>query len=550
MMPVGRSTKGTFPTHFMDGQLSDRPLAELISEIMRARLSGALRLARERVRAAVYFEDGAVVSAATNLRALRLAEFARRAGRVEPGLLTEIEAERLSDERAGAKLIGAGALTPGELEEIMTAQTGAVLREALGWDAGAWDFDPRVRFAGGGRARPNVERLLAERGRAAPDETVARAFGESETLAPTEAAAGAEGPARIALTPAEAFVLSRVSGPMTLAELLVVGGLAEAETRRAVYVLTLCGLLERPTAARLFTPEAVRQARPLHSEQTAASPAGAAAPPAGAAGEERAAGQAQAPPPAAETNDTRAAMEELLELGRKATHYEVLGVGLAAGASDVKRAYHALAKRLHPDRFRREADGPLIQRLDASFARVTQAYEVLKDTALRASYDRKLSAMQKRGAAPASAAPRDVGGARGGAGEEGRGAAPGEEAAARSQAEEKFRLGLAALEKGDDATARRLLGEAALLAPREARYRAYYGRALARDRGSRRQAESEYKAALALDERNASYHVMLAELYQEIGLRQRAEGELRRALALEPGHDAARRLLERLGGAK
>jgi cytochrome c-type biogenesis protein CcmH/NrfG len=106
------------------------------------------------------------------------------------------------------------------------------------------------------------------------------------------------------------------------------------------------------------------------------------------------------------------------------------------------------------------------------------------------------------------------------------------------------------LQKNNVALARRSLGEAALLGPRQARYRAYYGRALARDKGSRRQAEAELQAAISLDEKNPSYRVMLAELYQEHGLRTRAEGELERALQLDPTHAAARLLLEQIRGAK
>ena len=64
----------------MNGQLSIQPLAELIHEISDARLSGALRLARERVKGVVYFDEGQVVAALMNLRAFRLVEIFRRSG--------------------------------------------------------------------------------------------------------------------------------------------------------------------------------------------------------------------------------------------------------------------------------------------------------------------------------------------------------------------------------------------------------------------------------------------------------------------------------------
>ena len=82
-----------------------------------------------------------------------------------------------------------------------------------------------------------------------------------------------------------------------------------------------------------------------------------------------------------------------------------------------------------------------------------------------------------------------------------------------------------------------------MLSPREARYRAHYGHALIRQPTTRRMAETELQAALALEPDNTAYRVMLAELYKQLGLQRRAEGELQRALAVDPKHQAARTLL-------
>ncbi len=71
----------------MKGQLSDRPLAELVHEISFKELSGTLRLEHESVKAAVYFDQGEVIYAASNLRELRLAEYLKKQGLVsEPEL--------------------------------------------------------------------------------------------------------------------------------------------------------------------------------------------------------------------------------------------------------------------------------------------------------------------------------------------------------------------------------------------------------------------------------------------------------------------------------
>ncbi|HXD52350.1 MAG TPA: tetratricopeptide repeat protein, partial [Burkholderiales bacterium] len=92
----------------------------------------------------------------------------------------------------------------------------------------------------------------------------------------------------------------------------------------------------------------------------------------------------------------------------------------------------------------------------------------------------------------------------------------------------------------------RFLAEAATLEPRVGRYRAYYGAALMRNPSLRRTAETELQAALKLEPNNASFHLMLAELYQRIGLRKRAEHEALRALSADPANKSARELLSSL----
>jgi cytochrome c-type biogenesis protein CcmH/NrfG len=112
------------------------------------------------------------------------------------------------------------------------------------------------------------------------------------------------------------------------------------------------------------------------------------------------------------------------------------------------------------------------------------------------------------------------------------------------QPEESFQQGMAALRQGNPVLAIRLLGEAARLEPKQPRYRAHYGRALASNPQMRRQAEAEFQAAITLDARNVSYRVMLAEFYRDIGFQRRAQGELERALSVDPNHSAALQMLE------
>jgi hypothetical protein len=264
------------------------------------------------------------------------------------------------------------------LRRLQERQSREVLGEVLRWNDGEWNFDARVRLAGRQVLRLDVSGLLAESARNLPPGLVAaRMRDDAQTIAPAE---GFEEKmsSGLRLLPAEAFVMSRVYAPARLGEVVAVSGLPEDETRKTIYVLALGGLLTRTGGPRILPAEALK----LASQQRAAS--AASAPQSAHATGERPA----APEP---ERDTRGTVEELFALARGATHYEVLGLAHSASTDDVKRAYYAHARRLHPDRFRRDADEETRQRIDAAFARVAQAYETLRDAALRAAYDLKLA---------------------------------------------------------------------------------------------------------------------------------------------------------------
>nr|XP_018680249.1 PREDICTED: chaperone protein dnaJ GFA2, mitochondrial-like [Musa acuminata subsp. malaccensis] len=62
-------------------------------------------------------------------------------------------------------------------------------------------------------------------------------------------------------------------------------------------------------------------------------------------------------------------------------YYDVLGVNKNASASDIKKAYHALAKKLHPDTNKDDAGA------ERKFQEVQHPYDVLKDEDKRRLYN-------------------------------------------------------------------------------------------------------------------------------------------------------------------
>ncbi|MCA1814947.1 MAG: DnaJ domain-containing protein [Acidobacteria bacterium] len=522
----------------MNGELSEHPLGELLREIADASLSGALRLSRERVKAVIYAERGAVVSARSNRRAHKLVECARRSQLVPEAKLSSAVTEMMNDAEAAAALVSAGALDAAGLAQLRARQVLDVLRPLLALTDGAWGFDPRARIAEDVAVRIDLQRLLLEGARHLPAEFAAsRLADEEELISPAPAP-----PAHLQLLPAEAFVLSRADAPARVAQLAALAGLADAQARHTIYALTLCGCLARERPARALSGAGLPSAAAPQSRASGASAASSAPVESGA----RAAGGDSTDAPA----DPRDEFEALLARADAGDYYAMLGVGRTASTADVKRAYYALAKRFHPDRFRRDfADEETRARIENAFAEIARAYETLRDQRERATYDSKTAARVSETAASEVAAPRRDAArdGRGGGEPAPRGYAD-PSATPQNRAEDCFQQGLAALTGGNAAAAVAHFGEAVRLSPQQGRYHALYGRALMTSAQTRRQAEAELQLAIKLDPQNASYRVALAELYALVGLPRRAEGELERALALDPRHAAARQMLERMKG--
>lgn len=536
-----RSARGASRNRLsMNGQIKEHPLGELIREISVAKLSGALRVARERIKTVVYLDAGEIIFAASNMRIHRLAECLRRWAIMTDEQLLRV-GEKDSDVELGEALLEANLLDRHALEIIFARQVAEIIRPALLWTDGTWNFDPRVRLTRDVRVQIETSKLLFESARRLPLQFAAQRFKNSnEIISPNPGVSSA-----LDLLPTESFILSRVDSPVHVHELVAISGLPEAETLHAVYALTFSDYLRREKWAVAFAPQMVTKAQAISE----ALMKGAAVKSEAKAEEQK----KSAPTGAAEEEmDEERALEELFaRLERATDYYQVLGISRNSGAEIVKRTYLKLAKRFHPDRFHQNVS--VHSRVESAFTRIAQAYETLKDKQSRAVYDLKLEkekeAMRAAGFSQASKV-SDRGGQAGAARSSAEARTQSSAASEQVRAEDLFQQGLTALKQGNQVLAVTRLAEAARLAPRQARYRAYYGRALAARAQTQRQAEAEYQAALALEPQNASYRVMLAELYRELGLFKRAVAESERALSADPQNQGALDLLKTLRAAK
>ncbi len=187
------------------------------------------------------------------------------------------------------------------------------------------------------------------------------------------------------LDPQDSFVLSRVDGTLALDELGVLTGLNADQLQFSLRRLANQGLVDLgeppPAPLRPTPPPGPVRTPPPMPPRRAAEPL---------------------PPPAAprpsvpealsdddlELDDAqRSRVDELYSRIGTATHYELLHLKVDTDRKAVKRAYYELAANVHPDRFFRKRLGTYKGKMEAIFARLTEAHDVLSDAARKTEYD-------------------------------------------------------------------------------------------------------------------------------------------------------------------
>jgi len=216
------------------------------------------------------------------------------------------------------------------------------------------------------------------------------------------------------------------------------------------------------------------------------------------------------------------AMKRLLALAETSNYYQLLGVTAVATRAQVKRSFHELARKFHPDLHmtRREWLQPLERLIDA----LTLAYKTLSDEAAREKYDRRLA---KSGAFALGQSKTEV----------------------QKSAEECLQRAQECLLAENYVASIGWLRQAVDLDPGCSKYHALLARSLAAVPLYRREAIEHYEKAIELDALNAWAHFHFAQLYEEVKLPWRARPHYQRAAELDPENAEARERLRMLEAA-
>lgn len=185
--------------------------------------------------------------------------------------------------------------------------------------------------------------------------------------------------------PFEGFLVSRMDGRATVAEIADSTGATIEQVEQVVAQLTELGVLFviGEDAQRGGSDSGFQR----RSDKPSEAPAGAR----DALAPEPLFTQAELEEAGVDLDEPRrrSILQAYYEL-RESNHYEVLGVARDASKADIRAAYFALSKKFHPDTLFGKELGSFKPKMEAVFNALTEAYEALGKKKRRAEYDEYL----------------------------------------------------------------------------------------------------------------------------------------------------------------
>jgi CheY-like chemotaxis protein len=130
------------------GSLTDRGVSKLLFDLIDGCQTGTLALTRGKVRKEIYFREGKVVAADSNLRQEALGTLLCGKGIIDERQLAYLLAEtKARGHKMGAVLVELGWLTPEEVLQCLSSQVRKRVSDCLRWEEGSWTWVPGDTFS-------------------------------------------------------------------------------------------------------------------------------------------------------------------------------------------------------------------------------------------------------------------------------------------------------------------------------------------------------------------------------------------------------------------
>ncbi|MDP8256072.1 MAG: response regulator [Candidatus Alcyoniella australis] len=536
------------PNVLLEGDLDKIPFPQLLHSLYVLNKTGSLNIQTDGIEKEVAIKEGYPVSVSTNIESEYFGNFLVRLRKITPEICAEsVERLKTANRLQGTILIEMGELTPNELVYYLRLQMREKLFEIFSWRSGNYRFVEDPTITGDiSQIDMSVANVI--------NEGVRRHYDMNRLLPLIEphddqyVALGSDLFYRLQdleLTPTESRMLDAIDGTQALSNVMATSGLDMQRSYQIIYALWAAGMIEFRAAATKPGDEE-QSVRPTPSPKDDTPPEPDAKQPAESAPTAKPKKQVVekgAEEPTTEEAQVRRKVYAMWQRVQSDNHFEVLGIGDEEPTeSDVRAAYHRLAKDFHPDRFFGKASKDVRDRVEEIFRRVLKSYEALQTQKHIDSYLAKIKGKEEE-------APKTDSRIEG--------------VKKIIMAERLFQEGQALVKERRYLKASEVFRKATEISPSEAEYLAHLGWALynvPRERDTEETEEVQKKSkedladymfqgreflnrAVTINPRAEKAYLYLGHVYKDQGLKEFAEKQFEKALICNPNCvDALREL--------
>jgi curved DNA-binding protein CbpA len=479
----------------------------LFQDLRREKASGTVVFSREREIKKVFFKNGDVLFASSNLDEDRLGEFLMRTGKITIDQFDKASESVIKNgKKLGAVLFEMGILSAQDLVAQVKLQVKEIVITLFSWRDGNYQFDGRalpvseiipIQMSTGDLVIEGIRKLDWNRVRKSLPSmrTILRTSTEPSLLFQS-----------VHLDPDQQAVFSLIDGSKSIQEICVLSGIGDFNTLKAVYTLLALRLVETgevKTREEKIESAVVRETVKAEKKNDA---------------------QAAAPVLSVTKETIQNAFDSL---GRQ-NHYEVLEVGHGATTLEIKKAYFHLANLYHPDRHFEPEMHDMKEKLEGLFSRIHDAYETLSSKTARHQYNIDLASGAGRNREEEKV---HLG-----------------KSANRETARTQYNEGIKQFNQRNFWGAEEAFAWAIRLDPGNPEY--VFRRGLTLARIPRRGYEAEELLVKAIEKapEKSEYHLELGNFYARSGLKAKALEAYRNAQQHDPNSDTINKAIQKING--
>jgi curved DNA-binding protein CbpA len=496
------------------GDVKDMTIPWLFQSLRAEKKTGTVTFSREAAIKKVYFQNGDVIFASSNLDDDRLEDSLLRSNKLTRAQFdASTELAKKTGKKIGAILVELGFIPPQDLVAGFKEQVKEIILSLFIWRDGRYIFDdgplPSSDII---PLQMSIGNLIIEGIRGQDWQVVRKSLPPLRTKLrpaadPSFLFQGAD------IEQDQRSILSLIDGDKTIEELCSLSGLGDFNTLKAIYALLALKMADK---GAVKTEQEMKSAR--------------------AAGQRKPVEKPRVQEPDAETVApvlTRQMIQEALVAMKNQDHYQMLGVARSATPQELKKAYFRLAKVYHPDRHFEADMGDMKETLESLFTGIHNAYQTLNDLEQQRNYDGASAEKRAPTAHSEEKSPEEY-------------VENHAEKAGRAAA--YFEAGIKDFSVGNYWGAAESFAWAARLDPVKADYLYHYGISLTRIPRRRHEAEENLKKAIKIDPLRPEYHLALGSLYLHSGLKKKALDVYNDALRQNPASDKLREAIKAAGG--